>query len=202
MIEINNVSKRFENNVVFNNFSLVIPDGAFKVFTGRSGCGKTTLLNIMGGLERPDSGVVLVDGKNIYNRKNMNWFFTYQVGFLFQNFALIDDETVDKNLRYIQKKARSSKSIDEVLNYVGLLEKKYIEVYKLSGGEQQRIALARLMLKQCNIILADEPTGALDSENSDMVLKILHDLNSQGKTVVLVTHNEKIIDIEGDCVRL
>lgn len=202
MIEIKNVSKSFEGKILFNNFSMIIPDGAFKVFAGKSGCGKTTLLNMIGGLERPDSGKILVNGFDIYERRNMKQYFTYQVGFLFQNFALIEEDTVAENLKYVQTKARSSQSIDEILEHIGLIEKKDVEVYKLSGGEQQRVALARLMFKQCNIILADEPTGSLDSENEEVVMNVLHDLNNKGKTVILVTHNEKIIAKEEDSVYL
>lgn len=181
---------------------MIIPDGAFKVFAGKSGCGKTTLLNMIGGLERPDNGKILVNGFDIYERRNMKQYFTYQVGFLFQNFALIEEDTVAENLKYVQTKARSSQSIDEILEHIGLIEKKDVEVYKLSGGEQQRVALARLMFKQCNIILADEPTGSLDSENEEVVMNVLHDLNNKGKTVILVTHNEKIIAKEEDSVYL
>lgn len=202
MIEIKNVSKSFEGKILFNNFSMIIPDGAFKVFAGKSGCGKTTLLNMIGGLERPDNGKILVNGFDIYERRNMKQYFTYQVGFLFQNFALIEEDTVAENLKYVQTKARSSQSIDEILEHIGLIEKKDVEVYKLSGGEQQRVALARLMFKQCNIILADEPTGSLDSENEEVVMNVLHDLNNKGKTVILVTHNEKIIAKEEDSVYL
>lgn len=202
MIEIKKITKGYDRNIIFRDFSMIIPDASFILFTGKSGCGKTTLLNIIGGLEKPDSGSVIVDGKDIYSKKNMRWYFTTQVAFLFQNFALIEDETVEKNLSYIQKNARSGKNIDEVLAHIGLQDKKNIEVYKLSGGEQQRVALARLMLKRCNIILADEPTGSLDPENSAIVMNILHELNSEGKTVVLVTHNEQIINSEGNCVKL
>ena len=92
--------------------------------------------------------------------------------------------------------------MDEILDLLGLLDKKNVEVYKLSGGEQQRIALARLMFKKCDIILADEPTGSLDYENADVVMKILHEFNNQGKTIIMVTHDEKIISEEKDVVRL
>ena len=107
------------------------------------------------------------------------------VGFLFQNFALLEGRTVAQNLQIIQKKSRTETSIEEALAAVGLTKKMNTKVYKLSGGEQQRVALARLMLKKCDVILADEPTGSLDEENADMVMNILHLLNQTGKTVVL-----------------
>ncbi|MBP1565498.1 MAG: ATP-binding cassette domain-containing protein [Oscillospiraceae bacterium] len=202
MIEIKSITKSFGDNKIFNDFSIVIPDKAFKVFAGKSGCGKTTLLNMIGAIEFPDSGVITVNGVNIHKKSNMRKYFSEQVGFLFQNFALIEEETIEENLNYVQKKHRSGRSIDEILNSLGLLDKKNTEVYKLSGGEQQRTALARLMYKKCDIILADEPTGSLDFENTEIVMKILHDFNNQGKTVIMVTHDEKIISEEKDVIRL
>ena len=121
---------------------------------------------------------------------------------MFQNFALLEDETVLENLNLVQKHARAAISAEQALEQVGLLEKKDAKVYQLSGGEQQRVALAQLMYKQCSIILADEPTGSLDAENARVVLQILHQLNDQGKTIVLVTHSEKIMDAEPNVLRL
>ena len=202
MIEIKNITKSFGNKKIFTDFSMTIPDGAFKIFAGKSGCGKTTLLNMIGAIESPDSGTITVNGLDIHKRANTRKYFSEQVGFLFQNFALIEEETVEDNLNYIQKKHRSGRSMDEILDLLGLLDKKNVEVYKLSGGEQQRIALARLMFKKCDIILAAEPTGSLDYENADVVMKILHEFNNQGKTIIMVTHDEKIISEEKDVVRL
>lgn len=202
MIELKNISKKFDKKILFNKYNLVIPDGAFIIFSGKSGCGKTTLLNMIGGLEKPDYGEVIVDGINIHKKGNMRKYFLYKVGFLFQNFALIEDETVEQNLEYVQKKARSKRSLDEILAYVGLSDKKKEKVFKLSGGEQQRIALSRLMYKQCDIILADEPTGSLDAENAKIVMEILHNINNEGKTIIVVTHNERIIEEEGNCIKL
>ncbi|WP_303826430.1 ATP-binding cassette domain-containing protein, partial [Ruminococcus flavefaciens] len=116
----------------------------------------------------------------------------FEVGFLFQNFALIENKTVLENLSIIKKKCRTNLSIEEALQRVGLADKINEKVYTLSGGEQQRIALARLMLKRCNVILADEPTGSLDRKNANAVMDILHTLHQEGKTIVLVTHDELI----------
>lgn len=196
MIQIQNLCKRFDSKTLFDNFSAEIVDGEFVIFAGNSGCGKTTLLNMIGGLETPDQGTILVDGMNIYQRKYMREYFTYKVGFLFQNFALLENKTVRQNLELIQKKARTDISVSSALEAVGLTGKEDTKVYKLSGGEQQRVALARLMLKKCSLILADEPTGSLDDGNSDAVMGILHDLNRQGKTVIVVTHSEKIKNAE------
>ncbi len=202
MVELKNISKAFGDKILLNNYNLCIKDGEFVVFAGKSGCGKTTLLNMIGGLEKPDSGQILVDGIDIYKKRNMTEFFTYKVGFLFQNFALIEDKTVEQNLELVQKKARSAYSLDEVLKALGILDKKKEKIYKLSGGEQQRVALARLMYKQCDIILADEPTGSLDDANAATVLEILHKMNRLGKIIILVTHSEKIMVNEKKVIML
>lgn len=202
MITVKNLCKKFDDNVIFDNFNITIETGEFVVFAGDSGCGKTTLLNIVGGLETPDSGEILVDGENIFNRKNHREYFLNKVGFLFQNFALVENKTVRENLLFVPKKNRTDLTIKEVLEAVGIPDKVNEKVYKLSGGEQQRVALARLLLKKCDIILADEPTGSLDSNNADAVLNILHKMNEQGRTVIIVTHSEKIIKSEKKVVLL
>lgn len=195
MLQINDLCKSFDDKCLFNNFNLSVDDGEFVVFKGESGCGKTTLLHMIGGLEKPDSGTILFNGNNINDRKYVQKYLKNEVGFLFQNFALIERKNVYDNLNIVKKQIRSQYSIDEVLEYVGLSEKKYTEVYKLSGGEQQRIALARLMLKKCSIILADEPTGSLDSKNAERVIEILSDFNKNGKTIIMVTHSD-IVDFK------
>ncbi len=202
MIEFVNVFKAFGDKKLLNDFNLSIPDGEFVVFAGKSGCGKTTLLNMIGGLEKPDSGQLIVDGVDLYKQKNKTDYFTYKVGFLFQNFALIEDRTVEQNLNLVQKKARSGMELADVLATLGIQDKLKEKVYKLSGGEQQRVALARLMFKQCDIILADEPTGSLDNENAKMVIDILHKMNDMGKTIILVTHSEAIIQAEKNVIML
>ncbi len=202
MITVKNLCKKFDDNVIFDNFNITIETGEFVVFAGDSGCGKTTLLNIVGGLETPDSGEILVDGENIFKRKNHREYFLNKVGFLFQNFALVENKTVRENLLFVPKKNRTDLTIKEVLEAVGIPDKANEKVYKLSGGEQQRVALARLLLKKCDIILADEPTGSLDSNNADAVLNILHKMNEQGRTVIIVTHSEKIIKSEKKVVLL
>lgn len=192
MIEIKGVSKAFSDHKIFDNLNLEIQNGEFVIFSGVSGCGKTTLLNMIGGLEPADSGTILVDGIDISKRKNKLDYFSKKVGFLFQNFALVEDKTVEQNLKLVRKSSQSGVGIEDALKRVGLLEKLKNKVYTLSGGEQQRVALARLMIKKCDIILADEPTGSLDSKNADAVMDILRSLNAEGKTIILVTHDEKI----------
>ncbi len=202
MIELKNVSKKFGDKTVFSNFNITIEDGEFIIFAGASGCGKTTLLNIIGGLEKPDAGYVLINGEDIYKRKNNTEFFKKTVGFLFQNFALIENKTVAENLNLIEKKDRTDITIADALKRVGLANVENTKVYKLSGGEQQRIALARLLLKKCSLVLADEPTGSLDAENSKVVLKALKEMNEEGKTVILVTHDEGIVAKARNVVKL
>ena len=202
MIEIQNLCKKFDDKLLFDQFNCRIDDGEFVVFCGESGCGKTTLLNMIGCLEKPDSGAIFIDGVDVVHLKNKRKLFYYKFGFLFQNFALLEGKTVAENLRLIQKKARTEKSMEEVLEDVGLLDKRNTRIYKLSGGEQQRVALARLMLKKCDIILADEPTGSLDEQNADLVMEILHQINQMGKIVILVTHSPRIIEREKRVIKL
>lgn len=190
MIEINNISKAFEDKKIFENFSEKIEKGEFIIFSGESGCGKTTLLNMIGGIEKIDKGTITVDGIDISQRKNKLSYFQNKVGFLFQNFALVDEKTVEQNLSIVR--GAQTTDILKVLERVGLKGYENKKVYKLSGGEQQRVALARLMLKSCDLILADEPTGSLDKKNAMLVMDILKELNKENKTIILVTHDEEI----------
>lgn len=190
MITIKNLSKSFGEKKLFENYSLQINDGEFVIFTGVSGCGKTTLLNMIGSLESADSGEIEVDGMDITQKKNQREYLKRKVGFLFQNFALVDNKTVEENLKLVKNDCRSGVSIEEALEMVGLSDKAKQKVYSLSGGEQQRAALARLIVKKCDCVLADEPTGSLDRKNADTVFSILEKINESGKTVIMVTHDE------------
>lgn len=190
MIEIKNLSKSFGEKNLFDNYSLQINDGEFVIFTGVSGCGKTTLLNMIGSLESADSGEIRVDGTDITKKKNQRVYLKRKVGFLFQNFALVDNKTVEENLRLVKNDCRSGVSTEEALEMVGLSDKAKQKVYSLSGGEQQRAALARLIVKKCDLVLADEPTASLDRKNADTVFSILEKINESGKTVIMVTHDE------------
>ena len=202
MIEIQKLSKSFGRKTLFRDFNLSIEQGEYVVFSGASGCGKTTLLNMIGSLENYDSGHILVDGLDIGNRKKQQKFLREKVGFLFQNFALMEDKTVMENLEIVKKSNRSAVSIEEVLEKVGMEGSQSSKVYTLSGGEQQRIALARLMIKKCDIILCDEPTGSLDRENGKKIMDLIMGMNQSGKTVILVTHDETYKSIGGRIVEL
>ncbi len=192
MIELRNIGKKFGDRELFHDFNEVIKDNEFVIFSGKSGSGKTTLLNMIGGIEPADSGKILVDGMDIAEKKNLLPYFRYTVGFLFQNFALVDNKTVRENLNLIRKESRTGISVEEALASVGLEDKINHKVYTLSGGEQQRVALARLMFKKCSVILADEPTGSLDRDNTDIVMNILKENHRQGKTIIVVTHDEYV----------
>lgn len=191
MIEIRHLYKSYDEKQLFSDLNLVIEDGEFVVFWGESGCGKTTLLNMIGSLEKIDQGEILVNHKDIFLRKNQREYLRNEVGFLFQNFALIEAKTVRENLNMVKKQTRSEYTVEQALEYVGLSDAVDKQVFKLSGGEQQRVALARLMIKKCSIILADEPTGSLDPGNADRVMELLQAFHKLGRTVILVTHVEK-----------
>ena len=150
-------------------------------------------MNLIGLLEEPTSGKILFDGVEITSRRDRLDFYRNRVGFVFQNFALLDNKTVKENLTLVKRRHRQEGvTMEDALKKVGLIDKLNNKIYTLSGGEQQRVALARLYFKQCSLILADEPTGSLDKENATEVLKILRQLNSQKRTVILVTHDSEI----------
>ncbi len=193
MIKISNLNKAFNSRQLYKGLDMTIEDGDFVIFKGPSGCGKTTLLNMIGGIEDIDSGSVVINGYDTSKKRDRQKILSEEVGFLFQNFALVEEKTVKQNLSFVKKKYRQNIEMKDALSFVGLsedvLNKK---VYTLSGGEQQRVAIARLIMKKCNIILADEPTGSLDRKNADMVFDLLNGLNEKGKTIVLVTHDSQL----------
>ena len=194
MIEVKGLNKCFGEKTLFKDFHLQIGKGEFVIITGESGSGKTTLLNMIGALEQPDQGEILVEGINIVLKKNRLKYFRDTVGFLFQNFVLLEEKTVLYNLKLMKRNRVDEGLIDDTLSKVGLTDKKNSVVFTLSGGEQQRVALARLMLKECKLILADEPTGSLDEKNSHRVMDILKEMNRNGVTIIFVTHNHNLIE--------
>ncbi len=199
IIELKNVSKKFSSETALKNISLKIERGEMVAITGESGCGKTTLLNILGLIMKPTSGNYNIAGVRIdnINSKKAMLLRRNKIGYLFQNYGLVEDETVDWNLRlaYTYKKinkAGRNKQIIKMLKEFNLSDVRKKKIYELSGGQQQRIALIRLLIKDSDIILADEPTGSLDPANRDMVMDYLKEFNENGKTVVVVTHDPAV----------
>ncbi len=191
------MSKLFEKRIVFENVDFSLKEGASYAIVGKSGVGKTTFLNILGGLENPTSGKVLIDDVEV-NEKNLPNLRRVKFGFIFQNFGLIDNETVrenlliglaNQNLSQHEKDVAIKKVLKELdLGNLELNQK----IYTLSGGEQQRVALARIILKKAKIIFADEPTGSLDSENSNLILRHLLTDFGRDATILIATHSPEV----------
>lgn len=198
MIELRTMTKSYGQKVLFDRFNCSIQRGEFVGIKGVSGSGKSTLLNIIGLLEKYDSGELIIDGEliNYKEKKKIKHLLRMKIGYLFQNFALVDDFSIFQNLSIgvsgIGRKDRRNqiRSVLADLNLDIDIEEK---VYRLSGGEQQRVAIARLIIQNKSIILADEPTASVDSSNRDIILNILKELNNTGKTVVLVSHDDYVI---------
>ncbi|MFJ4261989.1 ABC transporter ATP-binding protein [Paenarthrobacter nicotinovorans] len=199
--ELTDVTKSFRGRTVIDHLSLSVAPGEMVAVTGKSGRGKSTVLNMMGLLETYDSGTLSLFGAAApkVKSKQAEKILRYRLGYLFQNYALIDGETADYNLRVAQRYASTPRSQRaqqraDALRRTGLEGFGERKVYELSGGEQQRLALARLMLKPCELVLADEPTGSLDAENREHIVKILRSMKDEGKTIVIVTHDVQVAD--------
>ena len=201
IIEVSNLYKQYGDKTVFKDFSFNVDRGEMVAITGESGCGKSTLLNIIGLLETFDTGRVTIDGHtNIMpNSPAAEKLLRKSISYLFQNFALVDDETVQYNLmlalKYVKlTNAEKNSRIQEALQAVGLDGYKNKKIFQLSGGEQQRVAIARIMLKPGNIVLADEPTGSVDPHNREIIINMLKELNKSGKTILIVTHDPYVAE--------
>lgn len=201
LIEIKGLCKKFGEKTVFDGLDINIEKGEFVSIMGKSGRGKTTLLNMIGMIEKPDAGDICI--MNVKNPKfdsaAARKLRATKVAYLFQNYGLIENDTVEDNLAvsaHFQKDSAKKKKekYADALKKVGLENYEKRKVYTLSGGEQQRVALAKVIVKNPDLILADEPTGSLDADNRDYVLRILNELNKQGKTIVVVTHDSVVND--------
>ncbi|TXF90543.1 ABC transporter ATP-binding protein [Neolewinella aurantiaca] len=214
MIEIQNVTKAYRTDTIetiaLHNMNLSVPSGEFLSIMGPSGCGKSTLLNIMGLIDEPTEGTVSLAGKPItgYNGKQIARFRNEQLGFIFQSFHLINDLSVVDNVelpllyRKVGGKERRRLAL-EALAHVGLSNRATHFPNQLSGGQKQRVAIARAIVGRPNIILADEPTGNLDSHMGDEIMDILLKLNAElGTTIVMVTHDERMAKKTHRLVRL
>ena len=188
-IDLLNVSKSFGSKKIFTDLNLTFESGKSYALIGGSGSGKSTLLNIIGRLEKIDSGNVLVDEQDIWKIKERT-FFKNTVGYVFQNYSLIENKTVYDNLKLITK---DKKIITDVLEKVGL-SSDYLhqKIYELSGGQAQRVAIARMLMKPRKIILADEPTGALDGEIGKEIIRLLLNERDEDKYVIIATHDPAV----------
>ncbi|NQO32961.1 ABC transporter ATP-binding protein [Streptococcus suis] len=209
MIHLEHIFKKIGQKHILHDFFLHIEQGELVAIVGKSGSGKTTLLNIIGLLDGEYEGNYLLFGhSNVpVNTRTSQKIIREQISYLFQNFALIENESVEYNLLMALKYTRLSKrekeeSIKNILEKIGLANTLKQKISELSGGEQQRIAIARALLKPSNLILADEPTGSLDQENRDLILQFLIEMNNRGKTVIIVTHDPYIADKCQRIVRL
>lgn len=197
MIQLKSVSRTFGNRTLFHDINEKFVVGELVGISGKNGSGKSTLLNIIGLIDSDYEGELLIDSiatKDISKRKKEQ-LVRENINYLFQNYALIDNESVRYNLELVLKKKDDNK-LDDALKQVGL-DSAILEtpIYILSGGEQQRVALARCILKKGNIVLADEPTGNLDQENAEIVMGILSEFTKQGKVVVIVSHSKEIMQL-------
>jgi len=205
MVEVTNVTRIFRSAGAtvraVDDVSLTIGRGEFMAIVGRSGSGKTTLLNLIAGLDQPDEGRIAVDGQEVsrFNDKQMTEFRRHQVGFVFQSFGLLPllsaEENVDLALRIAGAGLRERHDrTRELLAMVGLTERAHHRPYELSGGEQQRVAVARALANKPALIIADEPTGELDSTTGAQIFALLRDVASAGVTVIAATHDPFVME--------
>ena len=202
MIKVENLSKSFRTEevetIALNGVSFEVKDGEFVAIMGPSGCGKSTLLNILGLLDNPTGGKYWLDGNEVsaLKEKDRTDVRKGQIGFVFQSFNLIDELNVEENielpLTYLNIPAKERKQrVKEIMKRMAISHRAKHFPHQLSGGQQQRVAIARAVVFSPKIILADEPTGNLDSKNGIEVMKLLTELNREGTTIVMVTHSDR-----------
>ncbi|AZP03508.1 MAG TPA: ABC transporter ATP-binding protein [Candidatus Jeotgalibaca pullicola] len=214
IVELIDVSKTFGSNdlknTVLNNVNLTIYEGDFLMVLGKSGSGKTTLMNIIGFLDRISSGSYSFLGEDVskLNENKKSEIRNHHFGFIFQQFFLINSLNVMQNVElpliYASKtnKRERKEAAEKYLDLVGIPEKLTSKTKELSGGQQQRVAIARALVNEPILIMADEPTGALDSETGIGVMELLKELNSHGKTIVMVTHDEDLLKYATRVIRM
>ena len=202
MIELQNVRKSFRTGnvatVALNGLSLTVEQGEYLAIMGPSGCGKTTLLNVLGLLDTADEGRYILDGQDVskISEHERTLMRRGKIGYVFQSFNLLDELTVAENVElplvYLNVPAEERKKrVHEILKTLAFSHRAGFYPLQLSGGQQQRVAIARAVVAKPQIILADEPTGNLDSKNGKEVMAILRDLHRQGTTIIMVTHNQR-----------
>lgn len=209
LIKVQNLTKTYrrdsvENNVL-KNISFNIKANKLTLILGASGSGKSTLLNILGGLEKSTNGSVIIDGVDItgLNNNQLAEYRAKKVGFIFQSYNLLPSLNVRDNVSIVKEISKEALDTDLILEQVGLGNRGKDYPSLMSGGEQQRVSIARAIAKNTPILLCDEPTGALDTENGYRIMNLLKDLTEKGKTVIVVTHNleytkyaDKIINLK------
>ena len=198
-ISLQHVVKRYQMGEVVitavNDITFDIHKGEFVIIVGPSGAGKTTVLNILGGMDACNEGTITVDGQEVskYNSRQLTTYRRHDIGFVFQFYNLVQNLTALENVELAAQICKNPLPADEVLDHVGLAERKNNFPAQLSGGEQQRVAIARALAKNPKLLLCDEPTGALDYVTGKSILKLLQDTcRQQGMTVVVITHNTAI----------
>ena len=207
MIKLENVEKYYGGHKVLKGINLIIQKGEFISVMGSSGSGKSTLLNLIGGMDRPEQGAVIVNGENIsvFTDEKLTLYRRKKIGFIFQFFNLLPNITVFENIS-MPLLLNGSENREKVFQYMKRInldgkEDKY--PYQLSGGEQQRVAIARALIHEPEIILADEPTGSLDSETGRRIMDLVQELSEEmNKTVILVTHESYIAEYADRIVRI
>lgn len=208
-IEVKNLSKIYQMGEVkikaIENVSFSIDEGELVVILGPSGAGKTTILNILGGMDSPTSGSIIIDGTDIskYNRKELTKYRRYDIGFVFQFYNLVGNLTALENVELANQICKNPRDSKETLKSVGLGDRIDHFPAQLSGGEQQRVSIARALAKNPKILLCDEPTGALDSKTGKMIIKLLQDTCHDTKTTtIIITHNAIIAEIADKVIKV
>lgn len=209
IIKFENISKIYTTGLnqlkALDDVSFSLEEGKFIAILGPSGAGKSTLLNLLGGLDSPTEGKILFEGKDISNLTNdeLAEYRASKVGFIFQSYNLIPTLTIKENIMLVNEIVKNPFSSEDVLKEVGLLEHKNKFPTELSGGEQQRVSIARAIAKNPKVLLCDEPTGALDSETGVKILKLLLTMaKNYQKTIVIVTHNQSIAKMADIVIRV
>lgn len=194
-IKATNVTLSISGRNILSNVSLLAEGGKMTALSGKSGSGKTTLLNCLGLIHPIDSGEILVDNLNATNWREANrtGFWRDSASFIYQDYGIIDDETVSFNV-YLKKLGGNQRQISEVLERVGLGGREKDMAMVLSGGEKQRLGIARAMYKKASVIFADEPTASLDEANRQLVISLLKDCANRGAAIILATHDERLVN--------
>ncbi len=195
-IRVNNLTVKIFGKKIFSDISFDIKEGEMIAITGKSGCGKTTLLNTLGFIQPPNNGEIFIDKINAtkFNDKQKTKFWHEYATFIYQDYGIIEDENVAYNVT-LNKATAKNKEVKDILQKVGLGGREKELAVVLSGGEKQRIGIARAILKKASIIYADEPTASLDANNREMVITLLRECSKQGTIVVLATHDERLVQI-------